>query len=243
MQTGSTQRRNKPRGGLGKYLRASGRGRGRGRGAAFTERLVLDDEETIELTEEEAQTLESKFARRTLYSNADRYAESEPPPNSDQESEPEVDLSGFLALQRARPDTENDHLQISPLTSTTPALSRSLKNVGEEASDDDVDHTLAVLMSSSGLRKSADSEVRKGNKRVVEWGEDMETMQRETKAAEAMRDLKSRLQGSSKFGSPPLTSSFRAKRGKSPIAGHRVPADEVQLKEDDMEAFLDDLLG
>jgi hypothetical protein len=57
-QTGSTQRRNKSRGGLGKYLRASGRGRGRGRGAAFTERVVLDDEETIELTEEEAQTLE-----------------------------------------------------------------------------------------------------------------------------------------------------------------------------------------
>jgi hypothetical protein len=207
-------------------------------------------------------------------------------PNSDQESEPEFDLSGFLALQRARADTENDHSQISPLASTTPAHSHSLRNVGEEASDDDVDHTLAALMSSSRPRNGVDSEVRKGNKRVVEWGEDMETMQRETKAAEAMRGV-----------SPCLcvvwlpedtyldTLSFRSQEpaagffevwessidvlipgetrcahlasmtlqrrtiessrfeGKSPIADYRVPADEVQLKEEDMEAFLDDLLG
>lgn len=47
--------RGKKRGGVGKYLRA--RGRGRGRGANFSERLVLEDEEVVELDDEEAKTL------------------------------------------------------------------------------------------------------------------------------------------------------------------------------------------
>ena len=64
---GYARGRGKSRGGLGKYLRASGRGRGRGRGAVFTERLVLEDEETIELTEEEAQALQASQTQLTVY--------------------------------------------------------------------------------------------------------------------------------------------------------------------------------
>ncbi len=70
--------RGKSRGGLGKYLRARGRGRGRGRPAEFGRRLVLEDEEDVELEEEEAKELEQKYSRRQLGTNADRYVEPEP---------------------------------------------------------------------------------------------------------------------------------------------------------------------
>jgi len=104
-----------------------------------------------------------------------------------------------------------------------------------------VDHALAAYMSSSRLGKSPVSGLRKGNKQVLEWDDDMETMQREKNAAEAMRDLKSRLRGSSEIQSPALPPSSRVKREKSPIADQRALVDEH--KGDDMEAFLDDLLG
>ena len=67
------------------------------------------------------------------------------------------------------------------------AQSHHHKNIGGEANDDDVDHDLAAFMSSTRLGKSPDSRHRKGNKQVLEWDDDMETMQREKKAAEAMR--------------------------------------------------------
>lgn len=70
----------KSRGGLGKYLRARGRGRARGgRPAEFRERLVLEDEELIELDpdSEEVKTTERKYSKRTLESNASRYEEKE----------------------------------------------------------------------------------------------------------------------------------------------------------------------
>jgi hypothetical protein len=78
--------RGKSRGGLGKYLRARGRGRG-GRPAEFHKRLVLEDEELIDLDpdSEEAKELQKKFARRQLGSNADRYVELEPELGSDGE--------------------------------------------------------------------------------------------------------------------------------------------------------------
>ena len=75
--------RGKSRGGLGKYLRARGRGRGRGRPAEFGKRLVLEDEQEVELDEEETKELEKKYARRQLGTNADRYAEPEPELDSD----------------------------------------------------------------------------------------------------------------------------------------------------------------
>ncbi|KAJ8589295.1 hypothetical protein M405DRAFT_900075 [Rhizopogon salebrosus TDB-379] len=75
--------RGKSRGGLGKYLRARGRGRG-GRPAEFHKRLVLEDEELIDLDpdSEEAKELQKK-----------NYI-------GEEVREPEVDLSLFLAKQK-----------------------------------------------------------------------------------------------------------------------------------------------
>ena len=79
--------RGRSRGGYGKYLRARDRGRGTGRPAEFTKRLVLEDEEVVDLEpdSEEAKELERKYARRHLGTNADRYVEPEPVLNSDGE--------------------------------------------------------------------------------------------------------------------------------------------------------------
>ena len=60
-----------------------GRGRAYGRPAEFTERLVLDGEEQVELDPEEAEELRRKYARKQLGSNADRYVEPEPELGSD----------------------------------------------------------------------------------------------------------------------------------------------------------------
>ena len=70
----------KPRGGFGKYLRARGRGHGRGgRPAEWRERLVLEDEQLVELDpdSEEVKAFNQKYARRVLESNANRYEERE----------------------------------------------------------------------------------------------------------------------------------------------------------------------
>lgn len=78
--------RGKSRGGLGKYLRARGRGhRGGGRPAEFRQRLVLEDEELIEIDpeSEDAKENQKKYSKRQLASNADRYKEPEPVLNSD----------------------------------------------------------------------------------------------------------------------------------------------------------------
>src|ERR1700733_7330933 len=77
--------RGKSRGGLGKYLRARGRGRGRGRPAEFGQRLVLEEEEVIEIDPDsaEAKEFQQRYSRRQLGSNADRYVEPEPELNSD----------------------------------------------------------------------------------------------------------------------------------------------------------------
>lgn len=80
--------RGKSRGGLGKYLRARGRGRGGGRPAEFGKRLLLEDEQQLELDPDSeeaiaAREFQQRFSRRQLGSNADRYAEAEPVLNSD----------------------------------------------------------------------------------------------------------------------------------------------------------------
>lgn len=80
--------RGKSRGGLGKYLRARGRGGGRGRGAVWSNRLVLEGEQEVELDEEEAAELQQKFSRRQLGTNADRYREPELELDSDGECTP-----------------------------------------------------------------------------------------------------------------------------------------------------------
>jgi hypothetical protein len=56
---GSGRGRGKSRGGLGKYLRARGRGRAGGhRPAEFVQRLVLEDEQEIELDEEDVEGMQ-----------------------------------------------------------------------------------------------------------------------------------------------------------------------------------------
>lgn len=74
--------RGRSRGGYGKYLRARGR-RGGSRPAEFHERLVLDGEKPEELDEEEAAERATRYSRRQLGSNADRYVEPEPELGSD----------------------------------------------------------------------------------------------------------------------------------------------------------------
>lgn len=79
--------RGKSRGGLGKYLRARGRSRGRGRPAEFGQRLVLEEEELVEIDpdSEEAKEFQKRYSKRQLGSNADRYVEPEPELNSNGE--------------------------------------------------------------------------------------------------------------------------------------------------------------
>jgi len=77
---------------------------------------------------------------------------------------------------------------------------------------------------------------------VLEWDEEMETMQREKTAAEAMRDLKTRLQGNQKLKQAGIVPAMHAK-GKQVVADTRVHPSVTQNHSDDAESFLDDLLG
>jgi len=215
--------RGKSRGGLGKYLRASGRGRGRGRPAEFGQRLVLDDEQTVELDEDEVRELQAKYGRRGLSSNAHRY--TEPDPDPEDEPEPEVDLTGFIAKQRATDDQPSLH------------EGDSIQKDDKEETDD----SLIQFTSTSGLAKAGSN--KKGNIQTVEWTDEMETMRQEMQAADAMKDLKSRLQGSSVLRNPPHQSNHRQKKGKSPVADRRGENDHDANSHGEMESFLDDLLN
>ncbi|KAH9856266.1 hypothetical protein C2E23DRAFT_882365 [Lenzites betulinus] len=220
--------RGKSRGGLGKYLRARGRGRARGRPAEFGKRLLLENEETGELDDEEQQErdreLERKFGRRQLASNADRYAEAEPELDSEGEEvvEPEVDLSAFLEKQR-----------LSPQPSSAPP---------PPDEDDDVDTSLAHI--SSQPKPAAQS--KKGRVQQIEWDAELEELSREKAAADATRDLKARFRAQT-----------ARQRGRSAPRGAATPARKQQheapplptdapkpekSEKDDMQDFLDDLL-
>jgi len=219
----STRGRGRSRGGLGKRIRASARGRGRGRPAEFGARLVLEDEQTVELDEDEVRERQAKYGRRALNSNADRYAEPEPDPED--EPEPEVDLTGFLAKQRAADDQ--------------PLLHEDDSKAQNDYRGEEIDESLIQFSSAA----KAESNDRKGNVQKVEWTAEMETMHQEMQAADAIRDLKSRLQGSSVLRNPPNKSSRPQKRGKSPVADHRGEAIQDANSQGEMEAFLDDLLS
>ncbi|KAF8826816.1 hypothetical protein HHX47_DHR5000749 [Lentinula edodes] len=155
--------RGKSRGGLGKYLRARGRGRGIGRPAEFSKRLVLEGEEGEEENEEEAAARQTKYSRRNLGTNADRYAEQEPELDSDGEPivEPEVDLSVFLEKQRLT-DARGPAAHLPP------------------EDDDDVDHSLDNLTSSKTPNL-------KGKAQQIEWDDSLEDLLHEKAAAEATR--------------------------------------------------------
>ncbi|KAG1750493.1 uncharacterized protein EDB91DRAFT_1244070 [Suillus paluster] len=217
--------RGKSRGGLGKYLRARGRGRG-GRPAEFHKRLVLEDEEVVDLDpdSEEAKELQKKYARRQLGSNADRYAEPEPELDSDGEEirEPEIDLSSFLERQR-----------LSDVSEVTAA-------VAPPVDDDDIDHDLAHISS----HRNPPPTSQKGRVQTIEWDAQLEEMSREKAAADASRDLKARFRAKSeKLKSKPLFTLDRKQDdnySEAPALPTDAPRKAPKLE---MEDFLDDLLG
>ncbi|KAF8512957.1 hypothetical protein BU17DRAFT_95830 [Hysterangium stoloniferum] len=178
MSTPPTHRgRGRGRGGLGKYLRAKGR-RGTGRPAEFVTRLRLEDEdddhsgsgdEDGEDGEGDERAEQRKYAKRNIGTNADRYEEPEVDPHAEEEPEPEVDLSEFLARQR---------LELESTVVSKPTV---------ETDDDEVDHTLSHLPSTSNFSKS-----RKNNVHTIEWDASLDELKREKEAAEAVRDLKTR---------------------------------------------------
>ncbi|KIM42071.1 hypothetical protein M413DRAFT_445237 [Hebeloma cylindrosporum] len=232
--------RGKSRGGLGKYLRARGRGRGSGRPAEFSTRLVLEGERKPSLTEEEeaelAKELAEKYSRRQLGTNADRYKEEEPELDSDGEPivEPEVDLSAFLEKQRISDD-------IGPSIRIAEA---------KDYDDDDVDTSLANITSKS-LGNPAQAASKKGKVEQIVWDEELDTMNREKKAAEATWDLKTRFRAKSeKLKAKPVKSNILAARSRKqeykeapalPLPEGAQPVAKSQL--DEMEDFLDDLLS
>ncbi|KAH9887057.1 hypothetical protein C8Q73DRAFT_714543 [Cubamyces lactineus] len=222
--------RGKSRGGLGKYLRARGRGRGRGRPAEFGKRLLLEDEEDVEVDEEEQKELERKFARRQLVSNADRYAEPEPELNSEGEEvvEPEVDLSSFLERQKQSE---------GPTSALVPS-----------DEDDDVDTTLAHLTA----QLKPPSQSKKGRVQQIEWDAELEELSREKAAADATRELKERFRAQTvkqRSRAAPRGASTTARKQhteRSYVEAPPLPTDAPKpekSEKEDMQDFLDDLLS
>ncbi|TDL26928.1 hypothetical protein BD410DRAFT_836029 [Rickenella mellea] len=225
--------RGKSRGGLGKYLRARGRGRGRGRPAEFSKRLVLEDEEEIEIDpdSEEAKEFDRKYSRRQLGSNADRYVEPEPELNSDGEveEEPEVDLSNFLARQRLD--------DVPPTTQASAGV--------DEEDDGEVDATLAQLLNGKTPDRS-----RKGKAQHIEWDDQLDDMAREKAAAEAQRDLKNRFRANAEkqhpSGKPAGRGGMATLKGVTYVEAPPLPTETAppeKKPKEQMEDFLDDLLG
>ncbi|KAI0270657.1 hypothetical protein BC834DRAFT_819272 [Gloeopeniophorella convolvens] len=220
--------RGRSRGGLGKFLRARGR-RGGGRPAEFRERLVLEDEQYEEFDEEEAAELRARYSRRALGTNADRYEEPEPElgPDGRPITEPEVDLSAFLARQRLEDPS-------APLLGPPTA----------DEDDDDVDHSLAH-MSSNGRIESA---YKKGKAQQIEWDASLEEMRHEINVAQAQSDLKERFRASATRQMGKTATRERVRRqGEKPLKqAPPLPSDSdlpVKAPKAEMEDFLDDLLG
>ncbi|KAG5717678.1 hypothetical protein E4T56_gene15402, partial [Termitomyces sp. T112] len=214
------------RGGLGKYLRARGRGRGRGRPAEFVTRLVLEEEQKEELDEEEAAERVTKYARRQLGTNADRYVEPEPELGSDGEPivEPEVDISAFLEKQR--------------ITDIGPSIAPA-----DSTDDEDVDTSLAHIGSKSRVVTST----KKGKMEKIEWDEALDTMSREKASAEAAWDLKARFRAKSeRLRAKPVVG--REQKEETYTMAPALPLPDGSLPppkkpKEEMEEFLDDLLG
>ncbi|KAF9526200.1 hypothetical protein CPB83DRAFT_495904 [Crepidotus variabilis] len=229
--------RGKSRGGLGKYLRARGRGRG-GRPAEFSQRLLLEGEGRSHLTEEEAaeaeKELREKYGRRNLGTNADRYKEEEPELDSDGEPivEPEVDLSTFLEKQKISDD-------VGP-TISVPAVDLAYN-------EDDVDESLSHITSDPSKR-AVQSASRKGKVQQIEWDENLEELSREKRASEATKDLKDRFKAKSeKLKAKPLTpTSLSTRRHQGTLEeapALPVPGAEPRSQIEEMEDFLDELIG
>ncbi|KAF8580248.1 hypothetical protein K439DRAFT_1662863 [Ramaria rubella] len=228
--------RGRGRGGLGKYLRARGR-RGTGLPAEFGKRLVLESEEQNDESgsedNDEEHAAGNKYARRQLGTNADRYEEPEVDPHEEQEPEPEVDLTIFLAKQRL---TDQE----------------SRKPYVEIGIDDGIDHSLSNFHFTS----SSAPNPRKNKTEIIEWDASMDELKREKNAAEAAWDLKSRFrkhQPRLAFSSTKL-SPCRDTRPPSKIEDSRhafkTPSHDTNTRPNDsdtnkadLEDFLDDLLS
>ncbi|KZT69397.1 hypothetical protein DAEQUDRAFT_745231 [Daedalea quercina L-15889] len=217
--------RGKSRGGLGKYLRARGRGRGRGRPAVFGQRLLLEGEMPEEVDEEELAELQKKYARRQLGTNEERYKEPEPELDSEGEEieEPEVDLSAFLERQR---------------------LSAQESSAPPPEEDPEIDATVASMLPG---RQGAEPPSKKGKVQQIEWDESLEELSREKAAAEAKWDLKSRFRASTatQRGAPTSRGRGRGRGKQHVIEAPPLPTDQTPQKseKEDMQDFLDDLLG
>ena len=108
----------------------------------------------------------------------------------DEEPEPEVDLTAFLERQRA---ATSEDPSIPGTSSKSPPLQQDTGALGPEEGDG-IDHELEQMMRAASLDgarknyKTANS--RKNNKQVLEWDDEMEKMQREKTAAEALRGMR-----------------------------------------------------
>lgn len=113
------------------------------------------------------------------------------------EQEPEVDLSAFLEKQRTRISAGDvDELPIIGITPSNhptdmPGPEGSHTSYGGHNAQDEeeVDRDLERMISSSKKNAQMSPLHRKNNKQVVEWDQEMETMQREKRATEAMRGI------------------------------------------------------
>jgi len=136
----------------------------------------------------------------------------------DEEPEPGVDLSAFLEKQRARASADANDLSIIGAASANPPAKGASTSAGVNTSYDasstqdegEVDHELEKMMLSVqiGGRKGGAQALpfdRKNNKQVLEWDEEMEAMQREKTAAEAMRGMPPLLHLSSSVVLEPYT--------------------------------------
>ncbi|KAH9027835.1 hypothetical protein EDB84DRAFT_1499366 [Lactarius hengduanensis] len=168
--------RARSRGGLGKHLRARGRGHRGGRPAEFKERLLLESERPDELDEEEVAELNTRYAKRTLSTNADRYEEPEPEIGSDGQpiADLEVDLSAFLARQRLE-------------DSSKPLFGQATTD-----DDDDVDPSLAHINPNSSNKRPST----KGKAQQIEWDASLEEMEHNKNVAQARSEMKERLRAS-----------------------------------------------
>ncbi|KAH9001933.1 hypothetical protein EDB86DRAFT_2902560 [Lactarius hatsudake] len=219
--------RARSRGGLGKHLRARGRGHRGGRPAEFKERLLLESERPDELDEEEVAELNTRYAKRTLSTNADRYEEPEPEIGSDGQpiADLEVDLSAFLARQRLE-------------DSSKPLFGQATTD-----DDDDVDPSLAHINPNSSNKRPST----KGKAQQIEWDASLEEMEHNKNVAQARSDMKERLRASAacQMGKT-ATREHAGRQAKSLKEAPPLPQDPslpAKSPRAEMEGFLDNLLN
>lgn len=167
--------------------------------------------------EESSSELHSRFSRRQLASNADRY--EEPNPDPDFEPEPEIDLSSFLEKQ------------ISTLTTKEDEPTKNSQD------DDDIDHSFDHLYQhSQKLRKDS-----KPTKIILENPDQLGLVElaEDRKKAEATRELLARFTGRNNepaHNSKHSTKScHRAGQTPTKVVGLVGPLND--------EAFLDEVLN